>query len=335
MVDISNFEQLKSQNIELSKLKKIDILHLVRTLADFHMLYRTDLGLPKNATFGYELEYEGISKALSDQFINTYTSNYQSKIDVSLDSGGEIISPKLTDTQKIWSELLLICDFLSSHNAITTENAGLHISAGTQLLNKDAEAWATLIELYMAFERILIRFGYGDKLNARKSFFYSRPVGVQLLLSRNLIEKTTLLNIKKFLWQVRQDKYNAINFRSLSFSDQEFRENTCEFRFFNSTSQAVIIQNDINVIMKMFMSAANKSIDRDFLKTKLAELESEIVGHKNYLQECNRIHLEESLLFADLIFDNLLDKIYFLKQYLKDFSTVLHSENVYLARGLS
>lgn len=337
MFDINDLDYLSTHNIELAKLQKLDILHLINLLDNFYIPYRSKLDLPSNATFGFEIEYEGISREQVSKFISTYTPEYESIRDVSLDSGGEIISPKLRDMDKTWIDLFMVCQHLKDNHAIMTENAGLHISAGTHILSKDAEAWATLIELYMAFERVLIRSGYGDKLNARKSFLkYAQPVGVQLLLSRALIEeKADLLQIKKFLWQIRQNKYNAINFRSLSFSDQEFRENTCEFRFFNATSEATIIQNNINTIMKMFISATTKSIDRDFLRAKLAQLEKSIIGEKNYINECNKVQLEDALIFADLIFDNLFDKLCFLKQYLKGFATPpKNEENAIMARRL-
>ena len=337
MFDINDLDYLSTHNIELAKLQKIDILHLINSLDNFYIPYRSKLNLQSNATFGFEIEYEGIEKSQVDRFISTYTPKYNSVRDVSLNSGGEIVSPKLRDEDKNWLDLLIICQYLKENNGIMTEKAGLHISAGTHILSKDAEAWATLIELYMAFERVLIRYGYGDRLNARKSFLqYSQPVGVQLLLSRSLIEeKADLLNIKKFLWQIRQNKYNAINFRSLSFSDQEFRENTCEFRFFNATNDATIIQNNINTIMKMLISAATKSIDRDFLRAKLTQLEKNIIGEKNYINECNKIQLEDALIFADLIFNNLFDKLCFLKQYLKGFATPPRNErDTILARRM-
>ena len=337
MFDINDFDYLSSHNIELAKLKKIDILHLINSLDNFYIPYRSKLNLPPNATFGYEIEYEGIKREQISKFISTYAPEHASVHDVSLDSGGEIISPKLRDKEETWTELLIICQYLKDNHAILTENAGLHISAGTHILNRDAESWATLIELYMAFERILIRTGYGDKLNARKGLqHFAQPVGIQLLLSRSIIEeKADLLNIKKFLWQIRQNKFNAINFRSLSFSDQEFRENTCEFRFFNATNEAAIIQNNINIIMKMFIRATQKSLDRDFLRAKLTKLETNIIGEKNYLNECNKIHLDDALLFADLIFDNLFDKLCFLKQYLKGFATPPEKEsNTILARRM-
>jgi len=190
MFNINDIDYLSTHNIELAKLKKIEILHLINSLDSFYIPYRSKINIPSNATFGFELEYEGIEKNQIDRFISTYTPNYNSTRDASLDSGGEIISPKLRDKIETWNDLLLICQYLKEHNAIMTEKAGLHISAGTHIFHKDAEAWATFIELYMAFERILIRSGYGDKLNARKSFLqYSQPVGIQLLLSRSVIEE--------------------------------------------------------------------------------------------------------------------------------------------------
>ena len=88
--------------------------------------------------------------------------------------------------------------------------------------------------------------------------------------------------------------------------------------------------------MQMFICAAKKSIDRDFLRARLTGLEKDIIGKKNYLNECNKIQLEDALTFADLIFDNLFDKLCFLKQYLKGFTTPKKNEKeTVLARRMT
>ena len=66
----------------------------------------------------------------------------------------------------------------------------------------------------------------------------------------------------------------------------------------------------------MLISSKDKKIDSEFLDYKLNHeyfpyLENE------YLY--NEVNLKKVLEFVDLIFDNNLDKIYFLRQYLKGF----------------
>ena len=47
----------------------------------------------------------------------------------------------------------------------------------------------------------------------------------------------------------------------------------------------------------------------------------ENIDKYSYLEWYEEIYLDQSLELADMLFDNNLDKIYFLRQYLKSFQT--------------
>ena len=50
---------------------------------------------------------------------------------------------------------------------------------------------------------------------------------------------------------------------------------------------------------------------------------------KNYqIYSYNQIYLEQALELCDMIFDNNLDKIYFLRQYLKSFETTFRIDKL-------
>ena len=74
------------------------------------------------------------------------------KKDSSLVNGGEVQSPKMIDDKECWAELKQVCDFLTSHNADTSKNAGGHIHIGAHVLGNELNAWKDFIKLYTAYE---------------------------------------------------------------------------------------------------------------------------------------------------------------------------------------
>ena len=66
----------------------------------------------------------------------------------------------------------------------------------------------------------------------------------------------------------------------------------------------------------MLVSSKDKVMDEDFLNYKLKH---EFLPYSKNEFVYNNINLKNALEFVDLIFDNNLDKVYFLKQYLKNY----------------
>lgn len=66
----------------------------------------------------------------------------------------------------------------------------------------------------------------------------------------------------------------------------------------------------------MLLSSRNKVIDEDFLNYKLSH---EYIPYNENEYLYNNINLKNALEFVDLVFDNNVDKMYFLRQYLKNF----------------
>ena len=106
-----------------------------------------------------------------------------------------------------------------------------------------------------------------------------------------------------------KDRNEAINFENVSIIDGIKRlRNTIEFRSPNASSKAIIWQNNVNTLVKFLLSVTKEEIDGEYLDYLLKEEPSTIPS------------LEDTLQFIDMIFDNNQDKIYFLKQYLKEFN---------------
>ncbi len=306
-----------NDNDFFSQLRGLDLQELLVQTENYFLEYRDKLNLPNYVTFGVEIEYEGILKIVTDKYIRKKLTEWNSKNDGSLRSGGEITSPIMTDDNKYWQELKMVCKYLSKKNVDTLHNAGGHIHIGAHVLGSDVNAWKTFLKLYITYESVLFRFIYGDKISGRKGLFhYATPI------ADTLYEKLKRINEAYNIYCIRDvfptDRYVALNFNNFTYNtpEERLKKNTLEFRSPNATTNAVIWQNNINAFAKMLLSAKLGVINEDFLDYKLE--------HEHLLYSCNtylynEVCLKNVLEFVDLVFDNNLDKIYFLRQYLKDF----------------
>lgn len=307
------------KNDMFSSLRGIDLQKLLTEVEQYLLEYRDTLNLPKNVTFGCEIEYEGLSKEKTDQYIRRELHDWSSDIDYSLDSGGEVKSPVMTDDIKYWRELRNVCKYLSKKGADTVHYAGGHIHVGTCALGGEVEAWRQFLKLYTLYESVIFRFVYGDKINWRaKQLRFARPMADFIYRSLPVINSITLLlDIKSILTPSEFNRCFAINFCNVNVNDpnDNTSKNTIEFRSPNATTNSIVWQNNINAFTKMLLAARNGKLDEDFLDYKLAD---EFVPFENAEYMYSMVNLRKVLEFVDLVFDNNLDKIYFLRQYLKD-----------------
>ena len=118
-----------------------------------------------------------------------------------------------------------------------------------------------------------------------------------------------------------KEKKYEINFRDTSFNNilDTKGNNTVEYRAYNGTTEEIIIQNYINLSTKMMLAPSKNLIDEEFLDYKIEKLLSYNDKLAYDETEYYKVCLNDSLEFADMVFDNNLDKVYFLRQYLKDY----------------
>ena len=210
---------------------------------------------------------------------------------------------------------------------VTTNNAGGHIHVGAHILKGDYNYWRKFIKLYATYEHVLFRFLYGDKITARKNLIkYARPISNKVFMNIKLINEAKDMNeIRSAI--LAKDRYQSINFNNINFLKSSLKayRNTVEFRSPNSSVDEVIIQNNINALTKLINSVKDSDFDEEFIDYKIEH--SDISSQKRDVMY-NEVCLKDSLELVDLIFDNNKDKIYFLKQYLKEFEEI---ENVHVA----
>ena len=312
-----------SQNISYDSLERNDRKQLATQISSFYIPYRDFLNLPLDLTFGVEIEYENLDRSIVDDYINKKLDCWLSKTDGSLVNGGEINSPILYDEKKYWLELKKICSFLKEHNANTCQNAGGHVHIGAQILGEECATWRKFIKIYTIYENILFRFAYGEKLGPRKKMYvHANPI------AETLISKMWRFNRSKSIIELGQEypsetKRIALNLNHVLFENmQEMENNTIEFRFPNATVEASIWQNNINTFAKMILAAKSNNIDEEYLDKLLKEEDYMLLSlnsKKELLAKYNGICFNQAIQFADLIFDNNLDKTLFLRQYVKSF----------------
>lgn len=258
---------MSNVNDKLSKLRGLDLQELLVQIEKFDLEYRDTLSLPSNVTFGTEIEYEKIDYYIVDKFIDENYSSWYSDTDGSLNSGGEISSPILRDNLKSWNQLKSICDFLKNGKANADEMAGGHIHIGANVIGSDVEKWKKFIKVYIAYESILFRFFYGEKVKPREKLKrYAPPIADRLYKQLDKLNcARDIDDIKNILYY--SDRYQAINFSNISFSslDSFEEDNTIEFRVPNGTIEEVIWQNNINAIAKLMLAPSKNLMDIDYL----------------------------------------------------------------------
>ena len=304
------------KNNYFSYLRGSDLQEVLVDVENYFLTYRDTLNLPQELTFGVELEYEKLFKILTDEFLDVnFLYSWKSINDGSLTLGGEVVSPILNDDISTWDQLQKICQFLAKYNADTFHNAGGHIHIGANILGEDIESWKIFLKLYTIYEHVLFRFAYGDKLNARKGIKnYAFPSKENLNMALLFLDDA--IDLSDIYYAIpNHSRYQALNLSNVHFIMFETQKkfiNTIEFRFPNASSSEIVWQNNINAFAKMLLTAKNKLIDEEFLDYKIKTSKDEYINY-------DFIDLKGALEFVDLVFDNNLDKIYFLRQYFKNY----------------
>ncbi len=323
-------EKLRSD--KLSQLSKKELLDFLVLVENYDLEYRDTLNLDYNVTFGIEIEYERMIRQIVKIYLNKNFDKWLSKEDASLTFGGEVISPIMHDQEKNWQEIKKICNYLKKRKVITTGNAGGHIHIGAHILKDDYNTWRKFIKTYTLYEDVLFRFLYGDKISPRCFINkYARPIADTVLWTIDkLNEAKNMEELRRFLpVEYRMQSLNLTNVKFYKLDDKIRNKNTIEFRCPNSTVEEVVWQNNINALTKLIIAATKSNFDEEFINYQIAS--GNMPRTRNYYTY-NEVMLKKVLEFTDLIFENNLDKIYFLRQYIKNFDEIEISKKAFKAK---
>ena len=316
-----------NDNILFSEMDSCDKALYMNELNDYVIEYRNSLGLNNSVTFGTEIEYEGVNKEIVDKIIDENFTSFKSMTEPNIHVGGEVVSIPLRDNINNWTDLKDILKLLELSDGIIKDNkTSSHVHVGANIL-RNYDNLIKFILLYGVYEGIIYRFGYMNRLNPRESMISCAPP-FSIDLANNypdIINNKSVKNIKLMF-----DRFHGVNFNNLSSLKNYGYRNTIEFRMANGTLDPVLWQNIINLYTKMLLRCT-KDMDIDYLEYLLFKIN---YSRSNYYGFDN-LSLTNAFDFADIVFDDMLDKTNFIKQYYKDGSETTSSFNPRIVKNLT
>ena len=314
------FEFLRpNENDLLKDLKSSDLQELLYRLDKYYLELRTTLGFDEKVTFGLELEFENAMRKRIENKMNEIglLKRWPLVNDGSLTKGAEINSPILKDEISTWLELKDVCSVVSNY-AVIGKNSGGHIHIGTQVLGGNKDSWLNFIRLWSVYENIIFRFLYGEKITGRKSISeYAKPISRKLWRDYEYLKTFPEVPFVFIKGVLNSGRYQSVNFGNIYMPEDICRNNTLEFRSPNGTLEPVVWQNNVNLLVNILKYSKSCNFNEDLIMKRRREN----IDKYSYLEWYDEIYLDQSLELADMLFDNNLDKIYFLRQYLKSFQT--------------
>lgn len=320
-----------NSNNMLSNININDLKYIIDLINKYYLEYRNILKIDSNITFGLEIEMEHFKGTIYDLWpfeCNIYeivgNTNWIIKNDITLDWGRELATEIYTDKEKTWIDIKNVCNYISNYGEIGKRCAG-HINIGSQIYGDNSIYWYRLLKLWAVYENIIYRFGYGEYLDYFPFMLNSsKPISKTILDKLDIFKKYINTNSKELLYKLKDKdvnvdmlKKNAVSFiKMYDFDSIDNIQEGCvvEYRNFLGTLNEVIWQNNVNFITKLMLYCKKDSFNEDILNRRIYD--KKIIYD---IDEYNKIYLEQALELTDLIFDNNLDKIYFLRQYLKSY----------------
>lgn len=305
---------------DFSKLSKKELEYFFLQLKDYQLKYRECLGVDEKVSFGIEIEFEDVllyyvKKELSKHLELHHWSCCEDKsCSYMLDGflvGGEVVSPILHDIPIDWKKLSDVLFLLKKLNANITDRTSIHVHVGGQIFGEDIKNVVRFVKVWCIFEPIIFKFACGEDLTFRKNILYfAHPISDATKLKCKYIPGfLDDLIIPKGLGY---DKKWAINF--LNYSDlisEEEINNTLEIRIANGSLNREIIQNTVSFYLKLMLYVMSDKYDEELINRLFNRLKPKT------FEQYDRIFAKEAVMLADMIFDNSIDKINFLSQYIK------------------
>ena len=310
-----------SENTMLSKLSSNDKNYIIEILDKYYLELRDSIGNYINDTAGFEFEFEDANKYKIIRSMTKYQFNFRDyKIyeDDSIPDGYEISTPILNVSSINWNRIKNLC-YIIKKNGFIGNNCGAHIHMGAQVLNNNIISLTNFTTLIIAYENILARFFYGNFINERLAMHtYAQPVASKWYdeyrrFKSPSFKTFTPLNLINIL-SGYYEKNQFINLSNISHLGEDYVNNTFEYRAPNGTLDPIIWQNNLNLIIKLMKYCNNNFFNLKLIENRIQKNISYFGDYKHYRE----IDLESALELCDLIFYKNIDKVYFLRQYLKD-----------------
>lgn len=307
-------DKLQKNNTILSKLNMTELHQFLNCASKYNLTLREKTNIPSDATFGFELEFlkQNLTQIRNKLNLSKFTK-WNLCSDDAIREIYEIQTPILTDTKESWSELDEICKTVGLENIVNT-NCGAHIHVGAQVLGPNPIAWLNYLLLISTYENIIFRFGYGEDSHPRRYLEgYASSVAQDFWDRYKELRESHYYDVNDVIKGLNVVKYKAINLVNVKNPEKEEYKNTIEIRHPNGTNNPIIWQNNNLLTLRTILYAKNSEFDTETILRRKRINERLGIKFENY----SDFQLDAALEFADLIYTNDLDKIYFFNQYIK------------------
>ena len=304
-------------------MNKIEESSILKYLSEMSFDYRETLNIPESMNFGAEIEFmvpqrndiERVFRRvmLSQDKNKKYYKLTADRRVVKYNTGMktlELKTPILNNKKEDFDSLKNMMTGIYNDGILPSNQKGIHVHADMSLLENNPEYLETLLKIFCIYEHIIFRFSFGEEDRSNINIAsYSREISNRLY---NYLRKTGKINnFYKCLSELRElfnCKSYAINFHQ---KDLNCKSDTIEIRPFNSSFNPIIIQNDINFVLSMINNIISNNVDLELLDYRFSEHDNGFYVKESY----SNLHLSDAIEFSDLIFNEEIDKDYFLRQY--------------------
>ena len=322
------FKYLKpEENTKISDLNCYDLEKLISLINGYNLEYRNGLFIPGNISFGVEVEYSNPQNERlypdPDQD-EDYRHGWILRKEGTVKNGGELVSPILNNHIDNWR--LLKCILSDLHNRVDViDTCGSHVHIGAHIIGENPRNLNNFLRLWSTYENIIFRFAYGEYLNGRDSIKrMAKPLRREIENYYKAVkseygdkfdcDKISPFDMDDFINHIQCSEYHAVSFFNVTDLSKFKMFNTIEFRLANGTINHIIWQNLINAYIHLILYAKSSDFDYDLVVKREKELKFPKFEYVYYKD----LDIKMAVEFADLVFDKNIDKIYFLRQYLKN-----------------
>ena len=336
----------------LKDLKKEELSSLLTNISNMPLNYRNKLNIREDILFGNEIEVNNLDEEKAGMIVDILNNRYlYDSYDYFYNPeentcDAEIATPPLNNTEFNWKLLNKAYDMIASNGAKISNNTSSHIHISSNLINT-TDKLTTLLKIIYTFEDIIFKFGYGYENKPRKYILAdSQPIFASLLnpeyITSYIKSLDTSKDLKNNLIHLKtHNRLDYVNFKYFNidkFIDFKKSKDHIEFRNFNGTLYPEIAQNNINLVANIIESIIDNRINLKLLdKLYKAELfkrsdTSLIINNAvfhAYVEDFDKYNMivnsysnpniNKAIIFSDMIYKEDIDKLYFLKQYLKLF----------------
>ena len=322
-------------NDNISNMGARELRKMLTLLDKYRLEYRKILGVDSGVLFKASTTVHPKGKKGLDHLKNVVNDN---DLGFSVDDLTYLLlnvtSQTLTDSEEAWSKLKNVSDSLKKVSMVNSGCTG-SVLVHSSIFDNDTENHLDFMRLWATYEHIIYRFLNGEYSSFREDVKYSpKPLAQYLLdITDDLYEIKNMHDLMSALYEEIDSTtllftidYDDLDVSNKDKDDDEEDEyppieysNNIVFNCPSATLNPIIWQNNINLIIKMMLAIKSQKIDFDVVDDRLQTNFVKNFTYTTMFSDYNEVFLQQALEFADLVFDNNFDKVYFLKQYLKSF----------------